>query len=472
MIAPEEYPLILRSDLPSFIHRAFIELNPQTPYVYNGHIGVIARKLELVRKGEIRRLIINLPPRQLKSHCSSIAFPAWLLGHDPSAQIICASYGQDLADKLARDCRTVMASGWYSGLFSTRLADRQAVHDFATTAKGGRMSTSVGGVLTGRGADIIMIDDPLKPDEALSGSRRTGVNEWFDHSLLSRLNNKESGAIVIIMQRLHQDDLVGHVLEQGPWDVLSFPAIAEEDEVHLIGGVLDEPPFRRRAGEALHPERESLGALASIRANIGEYNFQSQYQQSPTPLSGMLVKAAWLRYYDPGDLPPQFSRIVQSWDTANKATELSDYSVCTTWGVHDRRFYLLDVIRERLNFPDLERRVRQQASAYRGCTILIEDKASGTQLIQDLQDDFLYGVTAYKPPPRADKIMRLHAQTSLFEGGLVLLPRAAPWLLDFVSELLSFPGSRHDDQVDSTTQALDHMRVPDVVETFLRAYGR
>ena len=140
--------------------------------------------------------------------------------------------------------------------------------------------------------------------------------------------------------------------------------------------------------------------------------------------------------------------------------------------MHDRRFYLLDVIRERLNFPDLERRVRQQASAYRGCTILIEDKASGTQLIQNLQDDFFYGVTAYKPPPGADKIMRLHAQTSLFEGGLVLLPRAAPWLLDFVSELLSFPGSRHDDQVDSTTQALDHMRVPDVVETFLRAYGR
>jgi hypothetical protein len=162
-------------------------------------------------------------PRQLKSHLASIAFPAWWLGHNPAGHVICASYGQDLAEKMARDCRRIIASPWYQALFRTRLADRQAVYDFATTAQGTRLSTSVGGVLTGRGADLIIIDDPLKPDEALSASRRKGVNEWYDHTLLSRLNDKAQGCIIIIMQRLHQDDLVGHVLEQEKRRFWPFP---------------------------------------------------------------------------------------------------------------------------------------------------------------------------------------------------------------------------------------------------------
>jgi predicted phage terminase large subunit-like protein len=461
---------LIRTDFPSFIERSFGELNPQTAYLYNGHIAVIADRLEQVRLGKIRRLIIMLPPRSLKSHCVSVAFAAWLLGHDPSAHLICVSYGQELAEKLARDSRAVMQAHWYKRSFPTRLADRQAVHDFTTTAKGGRMSTSVGGVLTGRGADFILIDDPIKPDEALSEPRRAAVNGWFDNSLLSRLNNKETGAIVIVMQRLHQDDLVGHVLEQGGWEVLSFPAIAEQDEVHHFETLLGMRSFRRKAGEALHPERESLTTLGTIRSSVGEYNFQSQYQQTPTPVAGNLVKAAWLRSYDPDQLPT-FGRYVLSWDTANKATELADYSVCTVWGAYDGHFYLLDVIRERLNFPDLERRVRAEAKKYPRCTILIEDKASGTQLIQSLQDEFYYGVSPYKPPPNTDKVMRLHAQTTLFEGGYVLLPKQAPWLGDYVTELLSFPGSRHDDQVDSTTQALDHLRIPDFLETYMKAYS-
>ena len=167
------------------------------------HIELIAAKLDACRQGQVRRLIINVPPRHLKSLCASVAFPAWCLGHDPAAQIICASYGQDLADKFARDCRRIMASTWYLQLFSTRLGDRHPVHDFATTAQGTRMATSVGGVLTGRGADMIIIDDALKPDEALSESRRNAVNEWYDNTLLSRLNDKARGCIIIIMQQLH-----------------------------------------------------------------------------------------------------------------------------------------------------------------------------------------------------------------------------------------------------------------------------
>ena len=316
-----EYETMQRQDFGTFAGRCFVDLNPQTDLAINWHLEVIAAKLTAVRNGEIKRLIINLPPRHLKSLLASIAFPAWCLGHDPSAQILCVSYAQDLADKLGRDCRSIMMSKWYRRIFPTRLApQRQAVQEFITTRQGYRLATSNGGVLTGRGADIIIIDDPSKPEEALSDARRQATNEWYDNTLYSRLNDKRDGAIIIVMQRLHEDELVGHVLGQEPWEVLSFPAIAEEDEVHQIETIWGARCFTRRPGEALHPEREPLETLDRIRRTLGEYHFGSQYQQSPTPLGGGLVKQEWFKYYNENDLPERFDRIVQSWDTANKAT--------------------------------------------------------------------------------------------------------------------------------------------------------
>jgi len=179
-----EYEALLRADFAGFAERAFHELYPQTEFLANWHQRVIAAKLEAVFAGRIRRLIVNEPPRRLKSHYASVAFPAWCLGQRPSLQFLCVSYAQDLADKLSRDCRRVVTSGWYQRLFSTRLAPRhQAVSEFETTRQGCRLATSVGGVLTGRGADIIVIDDPLKPEEALSQAQRRAANEWFDHTL-------------------------------------------------------------------------------------------------------------------------------------------------------------------------------------------------------------------------------------------------------------------------------------------------
>ena len=207
LLTPSEYNALLRQDLYAFIQRSFYELNPQTEFLPNWHIEVIAAELEKCRSGETKRLIINVPPRSLKSHCASIAFPAFLLGHNPSTQIICASYGQQLADKLASDCRSLMMSDWYRNLFpGTRLAiGRQALNHFMTTKNGFRLSTSVGGSLTGQGADLIIIDDPLKPDEALSDPQRKAVNEWYDHTLVSRLNDKNKGCIILVMQRLHEE---------------------------------------------------------------------------------------------------------------------------------------------------------------------------------------------------------------------------------------------------------------------------
>src|SRR5271170_7652298 len=223
-LSRSEYEALLRQDFTTFIARCFQELNPQAELAMNWHLEVIAAKLMEVRRGTIKRLIINLPPRHLKSLMASIAFPAWCLGLDPAAQILSVSYAQDLADKLARDCRSIMTSPWYRQLFPTRLAaHRQAVQEFITTRQGYRLATSTGGVLTGRGADIILIDDPLKPEEALSESQRQAANDWYDHTLYSRQNDKRRGAIVTIMQRLHEDDLIGHLLAQEPWEVLSFP---------------------------------------------------------------------------------------------------------------------------------------------------------------------------------------------------------------------------------------------------------
>jgi predicted phage terminase large subunit-like protein len=456
----EEYQHILRRDLMSFTERSFYELNPQTNFVNSPHIEVLVSKLEACRQGKTRRLIVNLPPRSLKSHAVSVVFPAWLLGHDPTMQIICASYGQDLADKHARDCRTLMASTFYRRLFlNTHLSlEKQSVNEFMTTAQGFRMSTSVGGVLTGRGADLIILDDPLKPDEALSEPRRNAVNEWYDHTLVTRLNNKETGVIIIVMQRLHQDDLVGHVMAQENWEGLSFPAIAEDDEIHLIESPLGRRRWQRKAGEALQPERESLVTLAHMRHTIGDYNFASQYQQNPMPVGGAIIKIEWIRYYELGDLPLRFTHVLQSWDTANKSGELNDFSVCTTWGVSRESKYLLSVFRRRLNYPDLKRAVLEQARQHHADIVLIEDKASGTQLIQDLQFEGLYGIRAYEAPAGTDKILLLYAQTAEFESGRVLLPRSAPWLEAYKSELTTFPGSKYDDQVDSTTQALDYLK--------------
>jgi predicted phage terminase large subunit-like protein len=452
-----EYHSFLRQDLYAFTARCFYELNPTTRFVANWHLEVIAAELDACRRGETTRLIINVPPRSLKSLCAN-AFVAFLLGKDPSAQVICASYAQELASKLAADCRTILTSPFYQDLFPrTRLAhDRKAVHDFTTTQQGFRLSTSVGGVLTGRGADFIIIDDPLKPDEALSETQRKAVNDWYDNTLYSRLNDKRNGCIILIMQRLHEDDLVGHVLGMEPWKVIRFPAIAEEDETHAVKTHYGEQCFRRRTGEPLHLEREPLDVLNRIREAQGEYNFAGQYQQAPAPLGGGLVKVEWFKRYSAGELPSKFDQVFQSWDTANKPTELSDFSVCTTWGVKEKHIYLLHVYRRRLGYPDLKRAVREQATAFSPSAILIEDRASGTQLIQELVGEGMHAIKRYEPA--GNKVMRLHAASNVIENADVYLPERAPWLGEFLHELATFPNGKYDDQADSVSQALDWFR--------------
>jgi hypothetical protein len=400
------YADLLRHDLCAFIHRSFLELNPHNLFHPGWHIEVIAAKLDEVRRGRCKRLIVNLPPRHLKSHAISIAFPAWILGLEPSKKLLSVTYGQDLSDDLARKSRQLMLSEFYQSLFDTRLSrGREAVSDYETTDGGCRLSTSVRGALTGRGADIIIIDDPLKADDALSESVRRSVNEWCDNTLRTRLNNTQTGSIIIVMQRLHADDLVAHVQEHELWDVVSFPALAEQDETYTISTPYGGKQIHRKEGEILHEALLSRTALEALRRAMTDYNFTAQYQQNPQPPSGIIVKREWLRYYGPNEKPERFDQILQSWDTANKDTELANFSVCTTWGVKDQHAFLLDVFRRKLDFPELKRAVKDLATLHRSTVVLIEDKASGTSLIQELRGEN-FSLAQAAPDLQGDKIMR------------------------------------------------------------------
>lgn len=454
-----QFKILLRHNLYAFIRKVFQGVNPGAEFLDNWHVETLAWQLQKVAEGEINRLIITVPPRHLKSICASVALPAWLLGRDPALNVICVSYNNNLAEKHARDFRTVVGETWYKGLFTRmRINPRKNTEmEVVTTRNGGRLATSVGGTLTGRGGDVIIIDDPIKPDGVMSESERANVNEWFRHTLYSRLNSKRDGRIVIVTQRLHEDDLVGSLLEEQAehWTVLNIPAIAPEPMTYRTG---DEPDdvYHRAAGEVIDPRREDEAELERIRRNLGSINFAAQYQQEPQPLEGNMVKRDWFRFYDDALDVDELDAIVQSWDTAGAAGELNDYTVCTTWGVQGPDYYLLDVLREKLDYPDLRRKAIEMVRRHQADIVVVELAGTGQSLIQDLResvDAFVLGIR-----PRGDKETRLAAQSALIEQGRVYLPASALWLDTFLKEVLGFPSGRHDDQVDSMELFLKYIR--------------
>jgi predicted phage terminase large subunit-like protein len=319
-----------------------------------------------------------------------------------------------------------------------------------TTQGGSRYATSIGGTLTGRGADLIIIDDPLNANEMCSESARNHVNDWYAGALVSRLNDKQKGAIIVVMQRLHEDDLAGHLLLQEGWEHLNLPAIAIEDETIALG---DGRVHRRKRGEPLHPEREALATLQSIKAEVGSLLFSAQYLQQPVPLEGNLIRRSWFLTYD--QLPWPVIQVVQSWDVAVLTGERNDYSVCTTWRIVNNNAYLAHVYRGRLEYPDLRRKVIALATEHKATIILIEFAGAGMNLVQDLRSDTPFGMT--RPigiKPEGSKADRMAAQAAKIEAGHVYLPNDAPWLAGYFSELLAFPHGKNDDQVDSTSQFL------------------
>ena len=449
---------VARNEFGFFLGKAFPWISGGAPLEWNWHLGAIAHQLTRIEAGDTLRLLVTLPPRNLKSITISVAWVAWMLGRDPTRNFVCVSYSGELAGKLARDCTSIIQSYWYRAIFPGTIisSKRSAAHDFETTAGGGRMATSITGTLTGRGGDIIIIDDPIKPDEAQSDTTRDNVNDWYRTTLASRLNNKRTGSIICVMQRLHQYDLAGMMIEDGGWTHLSFPAIAIEDSI------IDLPrghKYYRREGEVLHASRESITTLRQIKRDQGSIIFEAQYQQNPVPADGNMISANWLRYVDPATGTPEHGQIIQSWDTASKDGIHNDYSVCITAKRCGNDIHVIDVFRQKLTFPELKKAAIRLANQHRAHTLLIEDAASGQQLYQTLRAECPLGVPVpLKQKPEGDKKSRLAGVSSMIEAGQLFLPKAAPWLAELQSELLAFPNARHDDQVDALSQLLGWVR--------------
>jgi predicted phage terminase large subunit-like protein len=454
---------LLRTRLAAFIRKSFHTVDPGAEYSHNWHVDLIAEYLEACHRREIKRLIINVPPRYMKSIAVTVAWPAWLLGKNPSERIIAASYSHSLSLKHSTDCRLVLKSEWYRKAFpNVALTDDQDTKEkFVTTERGMRYATSVGGSVTGEGGNFLIFDDPHNPQQALSDVQRQHALTWFDQTFASRLNDKQNGVIVGVMQRLHANDLTGHLLEKGGWEHVSIPQVAEVRTIIDFGRVKKI----REVGDILHESRENSEAIERLKRDIGSYAWAGQYQQRPAPAEGGMCKATWFKRYDRQQ--DVYEQIVQSWDTASKANELNDPSVCTTWGVRKDGYDLLQVMVRRLEFPQLKALVRSQAEAFSPDAILIEDKSSGQALLQDLKKETKLPVIAINPT--ADKITRFAAVTPMIEAGRIALPTHAAWLTDYEMEMYTFPNAPHDDQVDSTSQLLEWMRSRTVAAPRIRS---
>ncbi|UWU90610.1 hypothetical protein [Bradyrhizobium sp. CB1015] len=317
------FSALLRADFHSFVWKCFNTIAPDATYIDNWHIESLAYHLMQVQEGKIQRLLVNMPPRALKSICVSVAYVAWLLGHDPRRRIIVVSYSNELALELHRQFKMVIDSEWYQRAFPAMRLAKDTGLEAVTTLGGCRYATSVEGTLTGRGANLIIIDDPHKADEALSPKARAKIINWYQGTLVSRLDDKQSGQIIVVMQRLHPDDLSGHLLLTENWCHLNLPAIATEDCAIPLG------PGRVkhwRCGEPLQPKREDSELLESIKREIGSQRFAAQYQQQPVPDGGNALKREWFLTYEQCPMQQPGDRIVQSWDVAAAIGDSNDYS--------------------------------------------------------------------------------------------------------------------------------------------------
>ena len=440
------FQALLARNLTSFTEFTFGVVRPGVLFKPNWQFEAVTNKLLQVACGDVRRLIITMPPRTLKSLCASVALPAWFLGRNPSERVVVVSYSDFLSRTHANDFRLVVNHSIYQATFPEMRLTRDTDREIVTSKRGKRIATSIDGTLTGLGGNLIIIDDPLKLGDAMSEAVRARVIEWYRSTLLSRADDKTVARIVLVMQRVHQDDLAGYLQEQGGFEVLNLPAIAQRNETYELG---DGRTYDRQKGEILHPAQEPVHVLAELKREMGPIAFSAQYQQSPIPAGGIIIKRKWLTPYDHVDRQPG-DRIVLSWDIALSEAETGDYSACVVLLIRGEVFYILEVVRGHFPFDALKRKVIEVKQRYGSSTLLIEDFPISRGLIQSLREKSI-NVTPYKP--ETDKRARLIAQCDLFAGGSVRLPQRAGWLEELVAELLAFPG-RHDDQVDALAQGL------------------
>ena len=433
----------------AFVHKMW-------PNFINGrHHEKMAAAFEKVAKGEIKRLIINMPPRHTKSEFASYMLPAWFLGKFPGKKVIQTSHTAELAVGFGRKVRNLVDTDNYKGVFPdvSLQTDSKAAGRWATNAGGDYFAIGVGGAVTGKGADLLIIDDPHSEQEATLAETNPEIydktHEWYTSGPRQRL--QPGGAIVIVMTRWSKKDLTGQVLKSAAqrsgeeWEVIEFPAILPSDK-------------------PLWPEFWSMKELEALRQELPSGKWMAQYMQQPTSDVSAIIKREWWKWWE-HDTPPFCDFIIQSWDTAFLKTERADYSACTTWGVFyhpdDRgvsqaNIILLNSLKKRMEFPELKQKAFQQYKEWTPDSIIIEAKAAGSPLIFELRAMGI-PVQEYTPSKGNDKISRLNAVADLFASGHVWVPQTH-WAEELVDEVASFPSGDHDDLVDSTSQAMLRFR--------------
>jgi predicted phage terminase large subunit-like protein len=448
-----------RFDLKVFVHAFWRILEPTTPLQWNWHLDLICDYLTAVKRGQFRRLIINVPPRSMKSLLCTVFYPVWRWCTEPQRRFMFVSYSDELSTDHSVFRRNVLSSEMYRGGCGHQVRfskDQNLKTQYENTRRGVMFSTSITGSATGKGCDELIVDDPMNAKKAFSDQERESTNRNFDATFRSRLNDPATGVIIVIMQRLHDDDLTGHLLSQEPnaWTHLKLPAEFEQDASWTFP-ISERTPQQVKAGDLLWEGRFSREVLADLKVALGSWSYAGQYQQSPAPLKGGIIQREWIRHYR--ELPSLTGSVrwLQSWDCSFKDTRESDYVVGQVWLRVGAAFYLVDQVRERMDFVRTKQAIQQMTARYPQATAkLIEDKANGPAVISSLRSE-ISGIIPISPTDSKDG--RLHAVSPLFQAGNVFLPEAR-WVGDFVEELTRFPKAANDDQVDACTQALLYMQ--------------
>lgn len=435
-----------------FLKKVFAHLHNGQDMPNDDYLEALAFALQAAHEEDGGRLLVTIPPRHLKSIAAAVALPAWVLGNDPAKKVMVATYGDELSREHASNCASVMKSRWYQSLFPATHICSTNQSELRTTSGGGRRAVSHGGPTTGFGADLIIVDDLLKAQDAPSEARRANVHDYFRSALMSRFNDPSKGSLISIQQRLHEDDLPANLLEAGGFQHLNLPAIAEEPTVHQL---YFDKQWRREADELLNPKRMGERTLERLRGELGARAFSAQYQQNPVPPEGAVVRIERMHLIDDDQMPADadWEFVIQSWDTAASLGPKSDFSVCTTWGYHRDAWYLLDLFRERVEYDQLEKKVFSLIERFNPDKVLIENSSNGRAFLQ--RQRMQRRRTIFHPVmPVESKEERLITQLDFLHSDRVRFCHEDPWWPTLKRELSAFPEGRYDDQVDSISQFL------------------
>lgn len=448
---------ILRRRLSWFMRSAWDVLEPHSPYIHNWHVDYLSEYLSAVTMGEIKRLLINICPRIGKSRQITTCWPVWEWIEHPSYRYLFSSYSGDLARDHSRERRVIIESDWYQERWgdSFNLQGDQNVVTYFANDKGGRMqSRGTGGSGTGKGGNRVIIDDPHNVKQSESLVQRQQAIRDYDLNLSTRLDNPTKGAIVVVMQRLHYNDLTGHLLDEiGGYELVTLETVASQKRIYTFP--LSGKTVERHEGEVLFPERQDEVFIEEQKRALGTSGFEAQHQQNPLPEGGNRIKLSWFPRYD--RIPETYSNCIQSWDTGNKPGKTNDPTVCLTFAEVKGLWHLIDVYRNQIGYPELRRQCVKKFNRYQPTAVLIEDKASGIQLLQDMREANP-GMPVLPIEPESDKQTRMETQSPHVEAGHIVLPNEGitNWLHDFEAEIMRFPDPMTWDQIDAFSQFLKY----------------